>query len=105
MINSSTMTGRTTMPVAWIARCLLAVATVALVTTGVSAASVSATSRTISTGYLVHYLPAAREHAVGYDRDVFRVWVDADHDGCDTRDEVLIKEADDEAAGRQPAAP
>lgn len=26
---------------------------------------------------------------VGYDRDLFRLWVDADHDGCNTRCEVL----------------
>ena len=41
----------------------------------------------------MHYLPGAREHVAGYDRAKFRLWVDADHDGCDTRDEVLIKEA------------
>jgi hypothetical protein len=28
----------------------------------------------------------------GYDRDLFAVWVDADGDGCDTRDEVLLAE-------------
>ena len=29
----------------------------------------------------------------GYDRDLFGDWVDADKDGCDTRAEVLIREA------------
>ena len=29
----------------------------------------------------------------GYDRDLFRHWVDADRDGCDARREVLILEA------------
>ena len=29
----------------------------------------------------------------GYDRDLFGYWVDADKDGCDTRAEVLIREA------------
>ncbi|WP_246530613.1 HNH endonuclease family protein [Streptomyces bathyalis] len=29
----------------------------------------------------------------GYDRGKFNLWVDADHDGCDTRKEVLLQEA------------
>jgi hypothetical protein len=28
----------------------------------------------------------------GYERDLFAVWIDADDDGCDTRDEVLLAE-------------
>ncbi|MGW2393919.1 HNH endonuclease family protein [Streptomyces lydicamycinicus] len=35
----------------------------------------------------------ARESRTGYERDKFRLWTDADHDGCDTRKEVLLAEA------------
>ncbi|MGW7639133.1 HNH endonuclease family protein [Streptomyces decoyicus] len=38
-------------------------------------------------------LKVARESRSGYERDKFRLWVDADHDGCDTRKEVLLSEA------------
>ncbi|MCX5451420.1 HNH endonuclease family protein [Streptomyces nigrescens] len=38
-------------------------------------------------------LKVAREVRAGYERDKFRLWTDADHDGCDTRKEVLLAEA------------
>lgn len=40
-------------------------------------------------------LPVATENRTGHTRDQFKLWVDADGDGCDTRKEVLIAEADD----------
>ncbi len=40
-------------------------------------------------------LPVAAEVRTGYLRAKFKHWVDADSDGCSTRSEVLIAEADD----------
>jgi hypothetical protein len=38
-------------------------------------------------------LYVAPDYLMGYDRDRFKHWIDADKDGCDTRAEVLISEA------------
>ncbi|WP_205327061.1 hypothetical protein [Glycomyces sp. YM15] len=38
-------------------------------------------------------LPVVAEERDGYDRDLFKHWVDADRDRCNTRMEVLITEA------------
>ncbi|MFD8544756.1 hypothetical protein [Streptomyces sp. NPDC059649] len=38
-------------------------------------------------------LKVARESRTGYARTKFRLWIDADHDDCDTRKEVLLAEA------------
>ncbi|GAA2330331.1 hypothetical protein Scani_34080 [Streptomyces caniferus] len=38
-------------------------------------------------------LKVAREVRSGYERDKFHLWTDADHNGCDTRKEVLLAEA------------
>lgn len=36
---------------------------------------------------------AAEASDAGYHRDLFEHWVDADHDGCDTRREILIRQS------------
>ncbi|OQD57532.1 HNH endonuclease [Streptomyces phaeoluteigriseus] len=38
-------------------------------------------------------LPVRDEDRTGYERTKFRHWTDADHDGCSTRNEVLLEEA------------
>lgn len=88
--RGSTTTNTTTR----VARAISVAVAALLAATGLAAAEPAyAASNTVSTHYLVRYLPAAGEHVDGYDRTKFRLWVDADHDGCDTRDEVLIAEA------------
>jgi len=42
---------------------------------------------------VLNSLPVASEVASGYSRGLFRLWLDADRDGCDTREEVLVAEA------------
>ena len=42
---------------------------------------------------LLAALPVAPEVEEGYERELFEHWVDADGDGCDTRQEVLIAES------------
>lgn len=51
---------------------------------------------------LITQLPVADETRAGYERTKFKHWIDADKDGCNTRQEVLKSEAidaPDQAAG------
>jgi hypothetical protein len=43
----------------------------------------------------IAHIPVAGESRTGYERSKFHLWIDADGDGCDTRNEVLISEAED----------
>ena len=50
-------------------------------------------SGTLTSG--ISSLAVAGEDRTGYDRDLFKHWVDADGDGCHARNEVLIAEAEE----------
>jgi hypothetical protein len=61
------------------------------------ATATTTTTRPASSGdptaVLVGLRIAPEGPRTGYQRDLFVHWVDADHDGCDTREEVLISES------------
>ncbi|MFF4602639.1 HNH endonuclease family protein [Streptomyces sp. NPDC001339] len=50
-------------------------------------------SETLSLHDAIEDLPQAAESRDGYARTKFRHWIDEDKDGCNTRNEVLLKEA------------
>jgi hypothetical protein len=72
---------------------LAAAAAVSALAVAQAAGPASAATSTMSTKSMLSQLVTASEHPAGYDRAKFTLWTDADHDGCDTRDEVLIQEA------------
>ena len=63
-----------------------------LVTCSLSSSASQATTTT-ATSSLLKKLVVSSEHLSGYQRSYFRLWVDNDSDGCDTREEVLLSEA------------
>jgi hypothetical protein len=63
-------------------------------TSAFAAAHANAAARsTMSSRYLLRHLTVKAQQFAAYDRSRFKTWTDADHDGCDTRYEVLIAEA------------
>ncbi len=68
-------------------------ATPALPTPGSSARPAAPTDGTLTLAQLLALLPTALEHRAGYSRDLFIHWIDANGDGCNTREEVLIAES------------
>jgi uncharacterized protein DUF1524 len=57
------------------------------------AESTPAVGEVLSLTALLERLPITAESRTGYERDLFPTWLDADGDGCNTREEVLIAEA------------
>lgn len=46
-----------------------------------------------SASFFLSKIKVSAEHTSGYNRDYFKLWVDNDHNGCNTRKEVLLAEA------------
>lgn len=57
-------------------------------------ASAQQSTETMRTRAAVRSLPQAAETPAGYDRDLFKHWVDANGDCQDTREEVLLVESE-----------
>ena len=71
------------------------VALLTAITLAAAFATPASASTTVSgTGLqLLARLTTAAERPAGYERALFVLWVDADHNGCNTREEVLIAES------------
>lgn len=75
-----------------LARSVMTLAVAAAAAVAAAPPAGAATTR-VSTKTLLGQLGTASEHNTGYARTKFKLWIDADHDGCNTRYEVLIAEA------------
>lgn len=61
---------------------------------GTASAAEGSDTRSVQTALVViKKLPVKAERRQGYNRSLFKHWVDADGDGCDTRQEVLIRQS------------
>ena len=62
-------------------------------TTSQPTSTLSATPSNGNALSILATIPIEREQGAGYNRDLFAVWLDADGDGCDTREEVFVAES------------
>ena len=72
---------------------LFAISAAVLLALSFAAPATAATSVSGTGLQLLARLAIAPEHSSGYVRALFIHWTDGDHDGCDTRDQVLIAES------------
>ena len=77
----------------WLATRVLVLLAAALLSTSNAAPAFAATTVRDNGLNLLARLATAPEHPGGYERTLFVHWVDADQDGCSTRQEVLIAES------------
>ena len=77
----------------WLAAHVIACVVAAALVAATGAPVLASTPVTGTAIQLLARLTTAREHSGGYDRALFVHWIDADRDGCDTREEVLIAES------------
>lgn len=75
-----------------------------LIATSSGSASAAAPRVNGTTAELLAALTTAAEHPAGYARTKFVLWIDADGDGCSTRLEVLIAEAQGTPQVRAPCS-